>query len=494
MDATTPTPRSFGQEHFGDAYLGDQRRTRSLVDVADRLARHPGGSLPLKFKDPLALRRCYDLMKCPQVTHARVLQPHVQRTLNRVQQCPGTVLILHDGTELDFTDNTALHPYLGQIGKGSRKGYLCLNSLAVLPGAQRTVLGLVSQLLHVRPHVPKDESRQQKRQREDRESLLWLQAVDQVETATVLAQRRGLLAEPAAGQRIVDVVDRGGDTFEFMDHEEQRDRKFVVRSQHNRTIHLSTADGVQPRRLHDYLRGLPSQGQRLIELSDRPERPARQALVQVAWATVQVQAPSKPRGQHRPDPLTLTALRVWEAEPPPGVEAVDWFLLSNLPVQTLEQAWEVVDYYCSRWLIEEFHKAQKTGCAIEEPQLTTPARIQPLVALLSVVATLLLDLRALSRDPQTAECPATDKVDAEYVEVLSGWRYGERRPLSVRAFFLALARLGGHQNRRGDKPPGWLVLWRGWTALQLLVAGARAVRCPAGPDPPPPPPASASGR
>ena len=68
------------------------------------------------------------------------------------------------------------------------------------------------------------------------------------------------------------------------------------------------------------------------------------------------------------------------------------------------------------------------------------------------------------------------------VDILSGWRYHERRPLSVREFFLALARLGGHQNRKCDGEPGWLVLWRGWITLQQMVAGARASRCPK-PDP-----------
>jgi len=49
-------------------------------------------------------------------------------------------------------------------------------------------------------------------------------------------------------------------------------------------------------------------------------------------------------------------------------------------------------------------------------------------------------------------------------------------PLGVREFLFALARLGGHLNRRGDRPPGWLVLWRGWMELQRLVEGAQLAR------------------
>jgi hypothetical protein len=105
-------------------------------------------------------------------------------------------------------------------------------------------------------------------------------------------------------------------------------------------------------------------------------------------------------------------------------------------------------------------------------------RLQPMIALLSVVAITLLNLRDLSRDAQLRDLPATVVIDEEWVDILSGWRYREQRPLSVREFFLALARLGGHQNRKGDGDPGWLVLWRGWITLQQMVAGARAARCP----------------
>jgi hypothetical protein len=76
------------------------------------------------------------------------------------------------------------------------------------------------------------------------------------------------------------------------------------------------------------------------------------------------------------------------------------------------------------------------------------------------------------------ELPATEVVAAEQVEVLSGWRYGRRRALTVGEFFQALARLGGRQGWRSDGEPGWQVLWRGWADLQQMVAGARATRGP----------------
>jgi hypothetical protein len=469
---------SFGQEHFGQAYLGDDRRTRALVDLADRFYQHPRGTLPDKCKCPKALRRCYDLMKVDAVTHPAVLTPHVQRTVALVQQQRGVVLHLHDGTELDYSGLLSLHGQLGQIGNSFGHGYQCHNSLAVL-AQSRTVLGLTSQLLHVRPRVPKNETQTQRRNRADRESLLWLKAVAATAAATQQCRRRMGLAGPPAGLLEVDVCDRAADTFEFLDYEDRHGRKYVLRSTHNRSIRVGHEPDGDETCLHEYLRTLAEQGRRTVEVAAREGRPARQATVAIAWAAVTVQLPHNRRGHYRRQPQRVWAIRVWEVgEVPAGAEAVEWFLLTNLAVTTLAEAWEKVEWYCCRWVIEEFHKAQKTGCAIEDPQFTKVERLQPMIALLSVVAVGLLSLRDLSRDARLRALPASVVVEEELVEVLSGWRYDEVRPLTVAEFFLALARLGGHQGRKGDGAPGWLVLWRGWMDLQRMAAGARAARAP----------------
>jgi transposase-like protein len=469
---------SFGHTHFGRARLGDLRRTSSLVDLADRLARHPEGSLPQKFRDPNALRRCYDLMNTDAVTHAAVLQPHAEHTARTILQQPGTVLLLHDPTELDFTGHTTLHAQLGQIGNGSRRGYLAHHSLAVRPG-RGGVLGLLSQYLHVRADVPAHETPAQRRRREDRESLLWLHGVRAAEAVLARVRRQQRRAGRPADGRLVDVCDRGGDTFEFLDLEDELGRSFVVRSNQDRTARVGHQGGAAPVLLHGHLRTLPEQGRRTITVHGRDGKPDRQATVAVAWAAVRLPPPRQKRGHYRGGALAVWAVRVWEVgNVPAGAEAVEWFLLTNVAVTSPADAWERVDWYCSRWTIEELHKAQKTGCAIEGPQFTTVAALQPMIALLSVVAVSLLNLRDRSRDATQAARPATAVVPAAEVAVLSGWRYGAQRPLTVGEFYRALARLGGHQNRKQDRPAGWLVLWRGWQALQLMVAGARAAACP----------------
>src|SRR5712664_1256755 len=123
---------SFGERTFSGIELGDQRRTARLIQAADDLCRHPGGTLPDKFPKPADLRAFYRLMNCENVTHDVVLQAHADDTRVRVADCGSdVVLLLHDGTELDYTTRKNLSEHMGQIGKGTCRGYICHNSLAV---------------------------------------------------------------------------------------------------------------------------------------------------------------------------------------------------------------------------------------------------------------------------------------------------------------------------------------------------------------------------
>lgn len=450
--------RSFGQEHFGTVKLGHAERNRCLIKIATLLQRHPGGTLPDKLSCPKDYKAMLRLANRPEVTHAAVLRPHQERTVAQMRAVAGTtVLLIHDTTELDYSGLHSLAAELGPIGNGHGRGYLCHNSLAVDP-RRREVLGLAGQLLHCREAVPPREGVADKRARESRESRLWTRAVEAI-------------GPVVPDKRCIDVCDRGADVFEFLAYEVQAGRSFVVRSTYSRSIRVGHGKGRQTC-LHAYARTLPEQGRRPLTIAARPGRPGRKTEVAVAWAAVRVVPPHVRRGKYAPRPLDLWVIRVWETDPPAGVEPVEWILLTNVAVASVADAWERVDWYECRWLVEEFHKGQKTGCAIEDMQFTTAAALQPMIALLSVVAVTLLNLREIGRRPEAKTRLATEVVDAEYVKVLSHWRHKEvRLHMSIHDFFLALARLGGHQNRKSDGHPGWLVLWRGWMKLQYILVG-----------------------
>lgn len=457
MTHPTDATASFGDLHFGEAQLGDVRRTRRLILAADAIVCHPGGTLPQKLHDPVPLDAVYRLVNRKEVTHAAVLEPHRQRTLRLMRQAKRPILVIHDTTELDYTSITSLTG-LGQIGTGGGRGYLCHNTLAV-EAETRTVLGLANQILARRDHVPKNESRQAKRDRKTRESRLWRQGSEAVGPAP-------------DGAIWVDICDRAADIFEYIECRHKNNSNYIVRSQHDRRCMLPRDGAASPGRLHSHARGLEPLGGRYVQVQAQKNQPARLAKVLIAAAAVELLAPKQPRGEHGTDPLPVNLVVVREIEAPAGVEPLEWILLSDRPAGDLVEACVVVDWYGHRPIVEELHKGMKTGCGIETLQFTTEEALQPVIALLSVVATFLLQLRDAGRDPETADRPATQYVPVIYSEVLCLWRHGEVRPdWTVVEFYWALGRLGGHQNRKNGRSPGWLVLSRGWTFLQAMVEG-----------------------
>jgi hypothetical protein len=450
----------FGQEHFGQAQLGDIRRTRRLVLVAGQMVAHPGGTLPDKMGEPADLKALYRMVDCDAVTHAAVMETHRQLTLKRMRECKGVVLLIHDTTQLDYTGKHSLKN-LGQIAKGFHRGYLCHNTLA-LEADSGQVIGLAGQILHIRPKIPKKEPRKKRMERADRESRLWKRGSEAV-------------GPPPAGCIWVDICDRGADLFEYLDHKHAQGGLYVVRSKHDRIV-WAGGDPNSEVKLHEHARSLATLGTLSIEVSANTGRAARSARVRLASGKVTLPVPRPKCGEHGDEPLEAWVVHVMEIDPPAGEKPLEWVLLSNVPAQSFAQVKQRVEWYARRPTVEEFHKAQKTGCGIELPQFTDESRLEPVIALLSVVAVFLLTLRDAARDEQTSKKPATEMVPRACVAVVNAVRWKDKnRATTIGEFLLAVARLGGHQNRKSDGHPGWLTIWRGWQKLSAMMRAVDAV-------------------
>lgn len=462
--------RTFGERNFGQAELGDKRRTKRLVKIADQMVHRPGGSLPEKLNSPNELKAMYRLFDNPSVTHEAILESHQRHLFDEVLPLQsGYTLLISDATEMEYTKRESLTDDLGQIGNGFRRGYIAQNVLAVNPETRKT-LGLANQVLHRRPKVKKGETRTERQKRDSRESLLWLKAT------------RGLPAD----RKLVDVCDRGADTTEFIEHESKSGRTFLIRSSQNRNCFAGhdQADASPTKKLHDYARQQDYLGTWELEVPRKTEFKSkkrtgkkRKVVRQKRTATMAVSATAvalKTSKAKAGPTIDIWVVRVWEVAPPEGQERLEWFLITNHPVKEFEDAWQVVTWYEARWVIEEYHKCLKTGMRIESYQFTDTDRLDPAIALTSVSAITLLNLRDDSRDEKTKDRPASEYLDKEYIEILSMWRHGKvRLDWTVSEFVLALARLSGHQNRKGDHPPGWQKLWKGWHELQAMLTGAR---------------------
>lgn len=447
---------TLGQAMFRNAQLGDKRRSERAATVFDQMRRHPGGTLPEKLDSPADLKALYRLCDCEDVTHAALLASMRDHVFERIEDVQGPVLLLHDATELDYTTLGSVRKDLGQIGKGTHHGYICQNVLAV-SADDGEVLGLVDQILHRRVKVPKKETLARHRARKSRESLLWPKGTKHL----------------PADWRFIDVADQGASTFEFLEHEYKSGRRFVVRNGKQRKVYAGRETVGPKHDMKEYVESSPELGRFTMDVQAQRDRKARKGAEFIVRAVpVMLCPPHAKYGNHGDDPLPLWVVQVTEVNPPAGEKTIEWTLITNEPVRNFTAACRVIGWYERRWIVEEYHKAMKTGCRIEDMQFTKIERLQAAIALVSGVATTLLNLRDASRRPDARTRRATTLLSREYVEVLSSWRYHKiRLDITVHDFYMALARLGGHQNRKHDHAPGWLVLWRGWTKLQSMLDG-----------------------
>jgi hypothetical protein len=164
----------------------------------------------------------------------------------------------------------------------------------------------------------------------------------------------------------------------------------------------------------------------------------------------------------------MWVIRVWEEQAPEGEEPLEWVLLTSVPT-TLEQAWERVDWYRQRWLVEDYHQCLKSGCRIEERQVQSVDGLIRLLGLLSPLAVRLLQIRAAAR--AEPERPAHEVIEPVLLAVVAQRSGHAPATMTVGTFWREVARLGGYLARTHDGPPGWRTLWKGWLVLQPFVEG-----------------------
>jgi hypothetical protein len=445
----------WAQQQFSDCELGDQRRTKRLMKVAGQVANDPSASFPDQMASFGALKATYRLFDCENVTFEAIAKPHWQQTR---AVPPGRYLVLSDTTEIDFGYHREIKG-LSEIGNGSGRGFLLHNALLV-EAERQTLIGVAGQSIHYRKPRPKKENAAQRFKRE-RESRVWGDVIDQIGT-------------PGDGVQLVHVCDRGADDFEVFCHLLQNEGDWVVRASSTHRLILTPDGEKMP--LIEYLPSLPVAGMYELRLRARPGQSARTAKLEVRFGTLEMPVPRHKSPYVKsldPRPLAQSVVWVREVDAPAGAIPIEWVLYTSLPVTSFEEAWAVIEYYECRWLIEEYHKALKTGCGVQRRLLRETGRLEAMVGLMSVVAVRLLQLKSVARsDPDR---PARAVVPPLWLQMLKAVRKKLRRihDLTIYEFYRELAKLGGFLGRRSDGEPGWITIWRGWEKLNTLVQGAR---------------------
>jgi len=460
-----------GQE-FDRAELGDRRRTARVVKVAGQLAKEAERSLPGLMSSG-DLEGAYRLLSNEAVDYQRLFAAHADRVAERSAGV-GRVFVIHDTTELAFPLRG------GQLREGlsklstNRQGFYLHSSLVVADDESRCPLGTIAAQAYVhRSQLSAPEALAFWKKRHglfDNEHDRWLAGVQE-------AERR-----LAGSERGVHLCDREGDSYPLLSTLVARGHQFVIRLTHDRQVQ-SYAGLLEPvsealawstwRRTTRTLPVAARQGDR----SDKdkranPDRPARIATLSFRSRRVGLLRPENQAAAELPARVDVNLVEVLERTPPPGQEPVRWVLATSLPVNAVADVLAVVDAYRKRWVIEEWHKAIKTGCAYEKRQLESAHALLNLLVLTLPVATDLMLLRHLA--DEQPDTPA-DRVFSELELAVLAVAVAGRLKLLAKPTILqvrdAIAALGGHLKRNGA--PGWITLLRGYVELRSLVEGAR---------------------
>lgn len=425
------------------------------------MAKAPDRSLPKQTEDWGDLLAAYRFLNHPQVTPDQIQQTHRAETREQGGR-RRLILSVQDTTELDFTSRHAVAG-LGSIGNGGGQGLLQHSALAIDPSGH--LLGVLHQTWRTRVPVPDGETRRERLQR-PRESDFWPETVRAV----------GSLG---AGTRVIQVTDRGGDLFETMIAcGEQENVGFLIRAQHDRCVEGETD------KLWSWMSARPTAGGRDVPIPARgggASSEPRVARVAIRFAAIRLDPPRKdPRFT---EPIEVRAVYAREENPPVGVEGIEWMLLTSEAVATFDDACTCLDWYTLRWVIEEWHRAQKTGCRLEASQLQTADAIMRLAALTAIMAVRLMQLRDLAQiagkeASDDSSSPANQPealraaVPRMWVWIVAKLAKCDPRELTPKRFWLTIAKKGGFLGRKHDGQPGWITLWRGWYDIMLMVQGA----------------------
>jgi len=446
--------------------LHDKRLDARLRTVLSQLADRPTASIPAACGGHAEMTAAYRLFDNEKATFDNILKAHADATCARIA-AQSVAILTQDTTEVDLTRPGQVVAGTGPLDGDSRVGVLLHLLHAFTPDG--TPLGTVQALAWAREEEGVRTASLSRAQRaatpiEEKESHRWV--------TTLQAARR--VAADCPSTTCVCVADSEADIYEvFVEGMAASGGvEWIVRACQNRALSRESTDemGIAHVREHVLAQEVLFTHTTKVRGREpkvacetrgrRQARVSRTAEVAVRAARVALQPPYRP-GRKLPE-VVLNVVLVREEHPPAGEEAIEWLLLTSLPIGNLEQVRRVIQYYCTRWMIEVFFRVLKSGCRVEERRFETLDRLLPCLAVYLIVAWRTLYVCRLGRSCPDLNCEAV----FEPAEWRAVWKVVRRTdppsaPPPLNDIVRLVAQLGGYVNRKRAAPPGPQTLWIG---------------------------------
>jgi len=389
-----------------------------------------------------------------RVTVERLIEGWGEQTAT---SCSGRhVLAIQDTSEINFRTTAEQRRGLGEIGKGVGRGLL-LHAMMAVDAETRGCLGLVSGRIWTRSG--RRSVRHGKRSLSDKESERWLSTA---ETA------KGVLAAAAS---VTVVADRESDIYAEWARLPAPRFHLLTRAMQDRVL----AEGGRL-----FAASLEPAGMAEIKLVPRPGRPARRAKLAARFGQVGLKRPANTREAGLPDTVAVSLVEVIEHNPPPGAEPIVWRLLTSHQVTDAAMAWQIVEWYRARWLIEQlFRTLKQQGLRLEDSQIETADGLLKLTAIAARAACTTLQL-VQARDGRSRQradiafTPAEMQTLAALLPRLEGKTTAQKNPHTPTSLAWAawiIAKLGGWDGYKSSKPPGPITFAHGLEYFQSIAYG-----------------------
>jgi transposase Tn5 family protein len=435
-----------------------------VIETAAQVCRRPAGRVTEAFSDGAARQGAYGLLESDAVTPDAVASGMFVACARRCER-ERFVYCAVDGTSLTLTDRRREKDFgpIGTRAEGAR-GLKVINALILSPDG--VPLGLGAQRWWTRPLKPRRKHRDQLPP-EKKETGHWLEAMRGV---------RAVMGTHAPDTPVWFQLDREGDAWPMLSEAGLAGQWFTVRAARNRRVRLPNGGRGKLRPLLAKQAVVDTYG---LDVPANPHRRGRTAHLEIRACLVTLDVRDKRTS--RRSPLTLNVVQARErGTTPPGEKPIEWTLLTNHPIVTVEDLHSVIVGYSMRWRIEEFHRTWKSGaCRVEETQLHTAGAVIKWATILAAVAIRIERLKQLSREQP--ERPATDEFTPLEIQAITALRFGktakQRVPAGVvptiEQVTLWVAQIGGYTGRSSSGgPPGSTTLARG---LQDVAAAVKAL-------------------
>lgn len=441
----------------------DERLNTRYGLILRTLADKPLDSFPQACAKPSQAQAVYRFLENKRIDVDCFLQPLVDATVDACR-CQEVILAIQDSSSANYASLTHTSG-LGKLNDSDALGLHFHTTVAVRGNG--LVCGLLHQSFWIRPpQRPPVAGERKDKPIDAKESYKWLEGIEAAEAAIEQLP-------PSERPRLVHLFDREGDIHEVLERISASPHGAVIRVAQTQRCLAEPHDKV-----YQAIAQAPLLGTKVLDVPARPGVKARRAKLELRSVKVTI----RPDARKYPNrqAVSWTLVEAKEVNAPAGVEPLRWLLWTTEAADTLAQIEVVLRYYRLRWLVEDFHLTLKSGCQIENLRLETADRLFKAIIMYSAVALRIVALRDLAR--QRPDDPCTVILCDDEWRALYGYIH-EHAPATdtpiptVQQAVLWIARLGGHLSRKkGGRPPGVRVLWRGWRDLAILVAGYQTAR------------------